>query len=889
MTALRVYLARLGGMLRGRRRDDQLVNEIEHHLALATEEYRRKGLADAEARLAARRDFGGVLQVRESYRAQRRLPSLDSLLLDVRFAIRGLARDRASTVAAIGILALGVGATAVMADMLDRLLIRRPAQVTDPERVVRLYSRSAKGGRPGALITNYPTAERLAEGLRDEVPFVAAYIDERLGLGRGPDAQRVDAVSYTGPYFDVLGLMPQLGALPTEAEAEESDLAVISDGFWKRRFGGAHDVLGRTLHLGKRLYTVAAVLPRGFKGIDHDAVDVWLPLGSRAADGALMTEGWRTGTGYYRLRAIARLAPGVERHVAEARASAIFNADPPPTAGDPTPTYQIVFGALPPSRQPGGADEATIMQWLGAIAALVLLIACGNVGNLLLVRGFRRSGELALKTAFGATRGRLAREVLIEASLLAIAAAVVAVFFVSTAGAAVRRAVLPPVLDSANPLDGRVLAVTAGLCLATAFLLGIVPAIRLTSARLLAPARRLHSRPPSRVLDGFVGLQVALSLPLIVGASLFSVSFWQARQANFGLNATDVVVISMSPEELGTPEATHAAHRRIQQRLGQLPQVHAAALVQTLPFVNVYATVVLPSPTPPAGPYGEAPGVNGVDPEFFQVVGMRFVAGRPFTAGENVAGGRRLAIVNETLARRLWPKPAVGRCLYLGFAEDPPCIEVVGVVADAATWPALWHPRPTPGACFLPIEQHADLTWMGGVLVRTTDPAHDVMALLRSEAQQTGAMLPYIDVWALDDLFQPALRPLRLGAKVFVAFGLLALLIASAGLAGVTAYGVTRRRRELAIRMALGAEPAGLILLTLRGSVTAATAGLAAGCVLAYVSSRWLTSVLYGISPGDVRVYAGAAGALLVVSLVAAYLPARGAGRVDPAVALRAE
>lgn len=413
-----------------------------------------------------------------------------------------------------------------------------------------------------------------------------------------------------------------------------------------------------------------------------------------------------------------------------------------------------------------------------------------------------------------------------------------------------------------------------------------MPALRLTSQRLLSPARGIQPVRSSRALDAFVALQVALSLPLIVGASLFSMSLWHARQVDFGLDATNVVVLTMNHDEVGTPAENHAAHRRIQERLAQLPHVSAATLVQNASMNTIMAMGVVPPGTPF---HGRAPHVHGVGSSFFEVMGLRFAAGRPFTALENSAGAPPVIVINETMADIFWPgEPAVGRCLILP-ARDKRCSEVVGVVANAAQWPTLVEPRDVPAACYIPIEQWLDLTASRGVLVRTNTAPEDVMSLLRKEAQATGTNLPYIDVWALDDVFQPALRPLRLGAQVFVAFGILALLIAAVGLAAVTAYGITRRRRELAIRSALGAEPRALVRLVLRHSLLATLAGLAAGGALALGASRWLTSLLFGVSPTNVGVYLTATGLLLVTGAAAAYLPARRAGRIDPAVALRAE
>ena len=397
MTRLRVLLARLAAMFAGRQRDDQLSDEITTHLELLASEHRRRGLSEAEAHAAARRDFGGVDQVRQTYRDQRRLPSIDALLQDVRYGARLLARDRGPTLAAIGILTLGVGSTVVMADMLDRLLLRTPAHIDSPDRVRRVYDH-VEGGQPQMMITNYVSFQRLSEGLSKELSHSAVYLEERLGFGRGPGASRFQVISHSAEYFDVLGLKPALGALPGRTRAPAPDTAVISHALWQQRFGGKTDVLGRTMRLGTRIYTVVGVTPPGFTGIDVEPVDVWLPIESRGAK-ALFPE-WRSNAGYYMFRVIVRLRPGVDRVQAEAHASTVFNAGLAPEWFDgKARSYRLYLGELAVARQPGGTDEVRVVLWIAAVSGFVLLIACGNVGNLLY------SSRLAPRSRAGAEDG----------------------------------------------------------------------------------------------------------------------------------------------------------------------------------------------------------------------------------------------------------------------------------------------------------------------------------------------------------------------------------------------------------------------------------------------------------------------------------------------------
>jgi predicted permease len=445
-------------------------------------------------------------------------------------------------------------------------------------------------------------------------------------------------------------------------------------------------------------------------------------------------------------------------------------------------------------------------------------------------------------------------------------------------------------------LDVRLVVTTGAVCLISTLILGLFPALRLTSRRFLEPARSFHARSSSRALEAFAGAQVALSLPLIVGASLFSLSLWHARQVDFGLDSTRVAVVSINEEEIGSRTENHAAHRRIQERLRRLPQVQSAALVLIVPMINALA-IGMEVPADPWTPGSNTlPYVNSVDPSYFDVMGMRFIAGRPFTDTENITGGRPVLVVNEAMARRFWPgKSAIGQCVIIHtedswtVGKSKSCTQVIGVVANAAMWPSLDRNWNTEPVYYVPLEQHPDFVSGRAVLVRTTGSPDSVLSLLRREAQATGAALPFIDVWAFDDVFQPALKPLRLGAVVFIAFGVLGLVIAAIGLAAVTAYGVARRTREFGIRLVLGAEPAMLVRQTLARSLVAVVLGLVAGTLLAYIGSRWMQSVLFGVAAADVRVSVAAGTLLAAVGAVAAYVSARRAGHVEPAAALRTE
>lgn len=340
--------------------------------------------------------------------------------------------------------------------------------------------------------------------------------------------------------------------------------------------------------------------------------------------------------------------------------------------------------------------------------------------------------------------------------------------------------------------------------------------------------------------------------------------------------------------ELGMPDRDHRVHRDMQERLVRLPQVSAISAVQAVPLHEARAHAYeIPGVNAVSGVISTY--MNAVDPSFFAVMGILIVEGRGFTDSENTATGPPAVIVSQSMKRRYWPDTSpLGRCVRVGVG-DAPCAEVVGVAADSSMWPMLRSPGIDASMFYVPIERYGHLASTRALLVRTTESPSDLLELLRRQAAAAAPDLPHIQVTAFDDVFLPALRPLRLGATVFAVFALMALVIASAGLAAVTAAGVARRTRELGIRLALGADPARLVRMVLLRSFAAAIVGLIAGTALSVAGERTLRSVLFGVGEGDYRVVALAFAILAVVSALAAWLPARRAGQVDPVIALRTD
>jgi hypothetical protein len=528
----------------------------------------------------------------------------------IRYALRRLAAAPILSLAALLTLSLGIGSAAMMGDVVDRLLLRAPAHVSDPERVSRVYV--GIQGRSYVQLTEYSTFEAIS-GMREELAAAAAYFAETLSLGRGERARAVETVAHTADYFPVLGVQPLLGFWPLAPGApQRDDAAAISYGLWQQEFGGRGDVLGKPLVLGLDTYTITAVAPRGFAGLESNGADVWLPLEPRAR--ATYGASWKTQPLLF-LRMAVRLNPGASRAGASEHATALYRAAHTEAW---TRSNTVVLGDIRPARAPGVTLGNRVEVLVAGVSMLLLLITCGNAASILLVRGLRRSREFVVKTALGASRGRLLREVFAEAAVLAAGAGGAALLVLVIGGAAMRRVFQLPAAGATASLDVRQCLIVVTFSIVAALVLGLAPALRLTARRALSPGHAVHT-PPSRLLDAFAALQIAMCLPMVIVAVLFVMSLMRAGGQDFGMRTDRVAVVTTNLFEVGRPFETHAAHRRIQARLSSLPQVESTAMVSSLPMrSNVSSLIAVPGKDLFAnGPLSSdsMPGINGVGRE----------------------------------------------------------------------------------------------------------------------------------------------------------------------------------------------------------------------------------------------------------------------------------
>ena len=824
---------------------------------------------------------------------------MDAILQDLRYALRGLARSPGFAIAVVATLALGIGANTTMFGVLDTLLLKPPARVRDPGRVARVYFNRNFG--EGVTFTGASTSFPSYESLKDATGFsaTAAWFDGQLSLGHGAEAKSIKVRGVTASYFPLLGVGPVLGRSFSAADDKlgAEPVAIVSHRYWLRSMGGESGVLQRSLPIGRHSYAIVGVAPEGFSGADLEEPDVWLPL--RTATPDLNDVEALTSRNWFWVRALVRLASG--RTLAAAEASATLAERRAASASDRRrdTSTSVVLGPIQEARGPRMSGDAKVALWVGAVALMVLLVACANVGNLLLSRGLRRRREMAIRAGLGAGRGRLVRQLLVESLVLAIGGGAAALLVAMWGGAAVRAFLLPGLPASATLLQTRVLVFTAAVATLTGLLAGVVPAwqaSRTDVAESLRSGGRDVTATRGRLRSALVATQMTLTLVLLVGAGLFVHSLRNAQSLDYGLDLDHVLEASVDAQSAGVSrtdspggpsDPQSALYLRLLEAIRANPAVSSAAASVGEPYGWSHSTDLrvsgrdsLPHLSS-GGPY-----FNAVTAGFFATTGTRIVRGRGITEADQVRGASPVAVVGQTFARLVWPgRGPIGQCLYVN-GNDSTCVQVVGVAQDTR---ARGVTEAQTLMYYIPFGQHLVTPPINGLLIRTRGPARLADAEVQRALQRAEPNLPYVSVRSLAEAVAPQWRSWRLGATMFTAFGLLALAIAALGLYAVTAYGVTQRTQEIGVRIALGAQRPHVVRLVVTQAARATAIGAAVGLVIALGLGRAVVALLFDVKPVDGISVLGAVATLLAVSGVAAFFPARRAARIDPMEALRYE
>ena len=811
-----------------------------------------------------------------------------ALAVEFRQAARRLFRSPGFAALAIGTLTVGIGINGAMFALMDALLFRPPPHVAQPQEVVRVQFR-VDGGSRLLPRTHYPNFVDLrASGA---FAAIAGYdASASVSIGFGGDARLANAMLVSEEFFRVLRPVPRLGSLFLNdgGTAGGGESAIISYGFWQRHFGGESSAVGATLTIDGHVHSVVGVLPSGFPSLGARAIDVWLPLDHVPATGFVPSD-WRANRGPFWLAVVGRLAQGVSRDVTEQRATAVFE-NRRVERGDGSPPLAVSATSVVPGRGGDGSLESNVSRWLAGVSAVVLLIACANVSNLVLIQVFNRRQETYMRLALGASRGDFVRRSLSDTCMIVIPGAVGALivsFLVRNAVAAFLSGEIPL---SRQLWDVRTAGIMAGsAALAFVMVWAVAAALQLrwaaTDTRVIAGVA--HGRKLGRgTRRTLLAVQAGLCFVLLSAAGLFSTSLRRAESLDLGVELDRTIQLTINFPRDGAATEIRATYERAAEVLGRYPQVEQVALAGLSPYMSGYGAAPWTAERSRAElwpPGNDVAYRSAVGAGFFATVGARSLRGRDFDEGDR-AGAPRVAIVNAPLARHLWPDgDALGQCMWLNDAQT--CLRIVGVLGGVWKFSAL---RRDVMTVYLPLGQVPEEV-PGALFVRSGGNARTFVAQARSVVQSENPELPAATGVLARDIVDPEFRPWRLGATVFSAFAAIALLITSIGLYGMVAASFALRRKEMAIRIALGAQWTQAVSAAVGEGVASVASGLFAGSVLVVVASRWLGGVLFETSPRDPVVLFQAAWVLLVIAAVAVTVPTVRALLENPVNVLRSE
>ncbi|HEV2388307.1 MAG TPA: ABC transporter permease [Candidatus Acidoferrales bacterium] len=881
MRKARAWMARMAGLFGRARRERELAAELEAHLALHIEDNVRAGMAPTEARRQALIKLGGLEQAKELHRERRGIPALETLWQDLCYGLRTLRKTPGFTLAAVLTLGLGIGVNTAIFSVVNAALVR-PLPYKDASRLILLRETNQRVGDVSVAYLDFLDWSRQSRSFA----AMAAIHEVGFDLGGVAQPQRVNGCAVSPNLLSLLGTSPILGRdfLPEESKPGAAPAVILSYKLWQSLYGGRANALGKPLELSDKLYTIVGVLPAVFR-LPHDA-DVLAPIGLWAGDPDLSDRGSRGDTS-----AIGRLAPGVTLTQARTEMDGIaarLAAEYPVTNSGVGASLKTVRDALV------GDVRPAILLVFGA-AMLVLLIACVNVAGLYLVRGAARAQEIAVRLTLGATRGRIAGQMLSESVLLA-AMGGVAGFGLGIGGVAGLSRLIPPDAFSGLNLgiDRAQFFFVGLLVILVAVGFGLVPALEASRPDVQETLKEggrggSAGEGQHRLRNSFAVAQTALALMLLVGAGLMLKSLYRLLQVAPGFQPERVLAMEMDlrSSRYAMPAAKLRFWRQIVERVRALPGVENAAAGTVVPFTGNHdrgdITIDrLPLPAPGEFPH---PDIHVVSPGFVSTMGIRLLRGRTFNEGDDEQS-LPVALVNSTLVRRFWPGgDAVGkRFLYGHPRPGNRWITIVGVVEATKLYGLA---NPARFEVYLPMAQRPSGD-MNLVVRSAADPA-SLTSAIRGAIAGVDRNLPIFDVETMNQFMQDSFSTRRFTLILLGLFSALALALAAVGIYGVVSYAAALRTHEIGIRMALGAAPAGVLRLVVGQGARLAAVGVAAGLAGALGLTRLLKSLLFGISASDPATFAAAAALLALVVLAASYVPARRAAKVDPLVALRHE
>jgi putative ABC transport system permease protein len=896
MRHVRAALARIAGVFTKHRADDDLREELRAHLEMEIAENIRRGMPPDEARRQALLASGGLTQAAEAVRDQRGLPWVENVAADLRYAVRALRRSPAFTAVVVLTLALGIGANAAIFSVVRGVLLK-PLPHRDGDRL--LYLRHSMDGPGGANLSfSVPEVRDLREGAPSLRGGIAEYSQWTLTLQGSEGAERIDVGLVTGNYFEVMGLSPVLGRVtePKDDGPGVPPVAVLTHESWTKRFGADSSIVGRQIRLDGRPVTVIGVLePAPFYPGRAEAL-----LNMVISDhhlSAFMVEGHT----HRMTEMVARLAPGASVEQAKSEVAAVYARMQKEHRDAYDPGAHPRVAVIPFHAVLGERARLTLWLLMGA-AAFVMVISAANVANLTLMRGVRREHELVVRAALGSGAARLRRLLLAENLLLALLGAVLGVA-IATGGVELLVSLAERYSPRANEirLDVVVFGFTLALAVAVALLLSFLaslPKEGTFATRIAAGAWRMSgSLKKQRLQRGLVVVQVAVSVMLLAGAGLLLRTMLRLADVDTGLRTEEVLTMQvnlLTPEDLlYRPESDAGAkerYGRMRDEIAALPGVVAVGIGSPMPLRSSSVSLDVKAEGRALAP-GEAmprAELRTADPGFFRAAGIPLLGGRPFATTDQ-AGSGKVVIINQTLAGRLFPgeDPVGKRIAWTGdvlrFTPiSPEWRTIVGVAGNTQDGGLDAEPRPV---VFMPFTQM--LAIGGGLVIRAESDVEGLAAAATRIVRRIAPTAPIENVMTIRQIKDQSVSPRRLNAVLVSSFGLLAVIIAAVGIAGVLAFSVSARTHEIGIRMSLGADGGTVQRMILGEGGVLLAIGLVLGVAGAFFSARVIRGLLFGVAPHDPATFAGVAVLMAAIGLGACWIPARRAARIDPAITMR--
>jgi len=866
--------------------DQDFASELDSHLAMLIDENIRRGMPPEEARRAARIKLGGVTQLKETNRELRSLPVIETFLQDARYAIRMLRKNPGFTAVAVLTLALGIGANTAIFSVVYAVLLK-PLPYANPNQLVSAFQANIQEGVPEDG-TSYPNFEewRAQNHVFSDLSTINFH---QLTLTGSGEPSVVNTCVVTPQHFALLDVKPLQGRIfyPDDGKQGAPPVVILSENLWRGALGSDPKIVGSSITLDKRPFTVVGIMPAAFRSpFINNAQDVWIPLVQDPLFGS-----WMARRGGHWLPVFGRLKPGVSLAQAQAEMDTISER----LASEfPAENKGWTVRLVPMQKEIVGDVRTALLVLLGAVG-LVLLIACANIANLLLTRATSRSKEIAVRTALGAGRSRIIRQLLSETAVLGLLGGVVGIALAYW-GVRALSSLLPDNLPQLNAIrvDNFVLVFALALSAIASVAFGLVPALFASKSDIQASLREGSSRSGEsgnrrRARSFLAAAEIALAMVLLVAAGLLLRSFSKLTSVSPGFDAQHIVKaeVSLPQFQYSKPEQWTAFSDQLLAGIRAQPGLQDSAIAIPVPIADGFINLAFEiAGVPPASPSdSRLANYVSVSPNYFRVMGIPLLSGRLFNQ-QDIADAPRVTLISKALAQRYFPnQDPIGKQLNFGFPPNADVSrEIIGIVGDVRDKSLGDAPAPM---MYVPFSQAP--FWGANLVVKSTLSTSAVATSIRQQVQKIDKDLPVTDVEKLPDLLDASVSQQRFRTFLLGLFAAMALILAATGIFGVISYSVSRRTNEIGIRVALGASRSTILRMILRESLILAAVGLAVGLPCALAASHLIGHMLFGVSANDPVTLAAVAFTLATVAALAGFVPARRAMQVDPMVALRHE